>query len=72
MEEQFPREEGYNIAKYTCFKFEDDREPVIYAIVPKQNDRYVVGFQPSNARVRIRFLVYSIIIIMNIIIDKSF
>lgn len=53
LEEQFPCERGYNIAKYTSFKFKDNREPVISAVVPKQDDQYQVGFQPANAKVGI-------------------
>ena len=44
---------GYNIAQYISFKFKDDREPVINAIVPKRDDQYLVGFQPANAKVGI-------------------
>ena len=48
LEEQFT---GYNIARYINFKFQEDKAPSISAVVPKQDSRYTIGFQPSNANV---------------------
>ena len=50
LEEQFTRKDGYNIARYISFKF---REASISAVVPKQDSRYTIGFQPSNASVSV-------------------
>ena len=51
LEEQFTHEGGYNIARYISFKFRKDKAPSISAVVPKQDSRYTIGFQPSNANV---------------------
>ena len=48
LEEQFKHENGYNIARCIGFKFLDDE---ISAVVPKQDSRYTIGFQPANANV---------------------
>ena len=53
LEEQFPRECGYEIARYLDFKFkEDEGEPHLKLIVPPEcNEYYVIGMEPSAAMV---------------------
>lgn len=53
LEEQFIREDGYNIARYISFKFQEDKAPSITAVVSERDtgSRYTIGFQPSNAKV---------------------
>ena len=51
LEEQFQHGSNIDIAQYISFKFKDDREPAINVNATKQNDQYVLGFQPANAKV---------------------
>lgn len=58
LKEQFTHEGGYNIARRTSFKFQEDKAPSISAVVSKQDSQYTIGFQPSNANVSDAWLNY--------------
>ena len=50
MEEQFPPEEGYHIARYVEFKFKDDSE-ALTAVVPSSHSQCTIAKEPLNAEV---------------------
>ena len=55
LEEQFPKEEGYNISRYGDFRFQagNTEEQYIKVVPPHEHDQCVIALDPNTAEVAI-------------------
>ena len=53
LEEQFPRDEGYKISRYSEFKFKesDTTQSSIKLTIPTEHDQCVIALEPANGKV---------------------
>ena len=53
LEEQFPREDGFQLSRYDTFKFNEETDPHIKMVVPSKHDQTecTIGIEPSTAMV---------------------